>query len=108
MIKFFVVEFRDLGFASLVLGMALLAFLALLHPAVVTGLVLDVLANLLVTVHAKPGLRALVEFLVALFAIFFLLGMSLYDVAGHQKLVSLRLHGQRKHEPHQSKNSKES
>lgn len=83
MIELGMIEFRDLGITTFVIGMTCLAFLGRLDTAVVASFPVDVLANFLVAIGTKPGLRRLVEFLVAFFAAPFFLCMRLDDFARH-------------------------
>ena len=84
MIEFFVIEFGSFEVAAFMLGMALLAFLSLFHAAVITLLFVHIFPNIFVAIHAHLRLRSLVEFLVALLAELFFLGMTFDDIARHQ------------------------
>jgi hypothetical protein len=107
MIELVVIEFGDLRISPLVFGMAFPAFLARIQPPVIAALPADVLADILVAIHAQPGLRALVELLVALFASLFFLDMALDDFARHQQYVCLRLHGEHEQKARQGEHAQE-
>lgn len=94
-IEGFAVELHDIGIASLVLGMAVIAFLVgRIGAAPVKALfLLSVGCDLLVTVHAKPHLRSLRKGLMAILAILFILCMTFNERARHDQPVepALRL-----------------
>src|SRR4030066_8540 len=75
------VEFRNLRIPSLMLGMAITAFLFLDAP-VIALLAADICCHLLVTIETQTGLRTLIEALMAVSALGLILGVSLDHLAG--------------------------
>ena len=105
MVKFFLVERRDVGRTSLVIGMAI-ATVVVVQAAMQARFAADVAGNILMAVETQLALRRLVETLVALLAFLLVLGMPGNDLAGHQHLLdtlcqraSGQQHGRPEEEP---------
>ena len=90
-IESFLVELGRLEIPPFMLGMAFLAFFFKIDTAVIPLLLSNVLAHVLVAIHAQFGLRFLVEFLVTYLAVRFFLDVPLDDIAGHQQFIGLHL-----------------
>ena len=101
MVEFGVIEFVDFGIASLVVGMAFFTLLARIHTAVEAALFGEVLADFLVAIGTQLRLRVFIEFLVALLAILFHLGVALDDFSRHQQFIGLCLKWERKQKARQ-------
>jgi hypothetical protein len=94
-VKLACIELRYMGIATLMLGMAFLAFFGFFDVTVVGVFICYVFGYVFVTVFAEAGLCRLIKFLMAFRTFTFNFTVTLYNVTRRQDVrdrVGLRVH----------------